>query len=111
MPEKVRLTASEMGRRAVQKRVGLIVPRRGHPRMPHNSQNVLLEPFLMQKKAAHRGGFSYTRLVMVYCAALFARSSLTFSVSFGTIWNRSPTIPTSATLKIGASGSLLMAMM
>lgn len=50
MPEKVRLTASEMGRRAVQKRVGLIVPRRGHPRMPHNSRNVLLEPFLMQKK-------------------------------------------------------------
>lgn len=49
MPEKVRLTASEMGRRAVQKRVGLIVPRRGHPRLSHNRRNVLLEPFLMQK--------------------------------------------------------------
>lgn len=70
-----------------------------------------LRGVLDTKKAAHGGGFSYTRLVMVYCAALFARSSLIFSASFGTIWNRSPTIPTSATLKIGASGSLLMAMM
>lgn len=50
VPEKVRLTASEMGRRAVQKRVSLIVPRRGHPRLSHNSRNVLLEAFLIQKK-------------------------------------------------------------
>lgn len=49
MPEKVRLTASEMGRRAVQKRVSLIVPRRGHPRLSHISLNVLLKPILEAK--------------------------------------------------------------
>ena len=36
--------------------------------------------------------------------------ALTSSVSFGTIWCRSPTTPTSQKSKIGAFGSLLIAM-
>lgn len=40
-----------------------------------------------------------------------ARAFFTSSVSLGTILKRSPTMPTSATLKIGAVLSLLMAMM
>lgn len=43
--------------------------------------------------------------ILVYLPSFF----LNDSVSAGTIWNRSPTTPYRATLKIGASASLLIA--
>jgi hypothetical protein len=49
--------------------------------------------------------FLYARRGMI--SILAARS---FSVNFGTIYNALPTIPKCATSKIGADGSLLMAM-
>lgn len=54
-----------------------------------------------------------TRSALNSAKALFylARAFFTSSVSLGTILKRSPTMPTSATLKIGAVLSLLMAMM
>lgn len=85
------------------------------PRAEQNSCHPVIQSplvvLLITRHTQTEPAQAQARLTILTKKSYSCREAKIFSVNKGTMRCKSPTIPTSATLKIGASGSLLMAMM